>query len=246
VGKRIPPPDPTLHTVGCEDGGRRGGKQLSLLKTFGLRPDSQVLEIGCGVGRLAYELSDYLDSPGRYVGFDISKTAIDWLNEHYAPQLRNFSFDLVDVQNPRFRPDGSMHPQDAAFSYPDDSFDLVVAFEVFMHMDQDGVAAYLRESARVLRPRGRAVVTFMAIYDDENPGRHAGRDFVALGDGVYSRFPDREGWSLGYHDRVIRNMVAEAGLQVTETIEGDWHHPWEEPTLGPHHGCDLYVATPMD
>jgi SAM-dependent methyltransferase len=214
-----------------------------LLKLYGLQPDSSVLEIGCGVGRLAYQLSDQLDATGRYVGFDISKTAIDWLNEHYAPKLPNFAFDLFDVRNPRFHPDGSLQPQDASFPYSDDSFDLVVAFEVFMHMDAEGVAAYLRESARVLRPEGRAVVTFMAIYDDATPGRHAGRDFVALGNGVYSRFPDREGWSLGYHDRVIRSMVSEAGFVVEETIEGDWHHPWEDPTPGPHHGCDLYVLT---
>jgi len=157
--------------------------------------------------------------------------------------LSNFSFDLADVRNPRFHPDGTRHAADAPFPYPDDSFDLVVAFEVFMHMEREGIAAYLRESARVLRPGGRAVVTFMTIYDDDKPARHAGRDFVAVGDGVYSRFPDRDGWSLGYHDRVVRDMVTEAGFEVDESIEGDWHHPWEEPTPGPHHGCDLYALT---
>ena len=213
------------------------------MRMFGLQPDSHVLEIGCGVGRLAYELSDQLDPTGRYVGFDISKTAIDWLNEHYAPQLPNFSFDLVDVRNPRFHPDGTLHPADVPFPYPKRCFDLVVAFEVFMHMDQRGVEAYLHEIARVLRPGGRAVVTFMAIYDDAEPGRHAGRDFVRVGSGVYSRFPDREGWSLGYHDGLIRKMSHDAALEVDQNIEGDWHHPWVEPDPGPHHGCDLYVLT---
>jgi SAM-dependent methyltransferase len=243
VTKPVPPPDPTLHTVGKEDGGRRGPKQLALLELFGLRPSSHVLEIGCGVGRLAYELSDYLEPDARYVGFDISKTAIDWLNENYAPRLPNFTFDFVDIVNPRFHPEGSLQPGDAAFPYPDDAFDLVVAFEVFMHVEQDGVAAYLEQGARVLRPGGRAVMTFVAIYDDANPGRHAGRDFVRIREGVYSRFPDREGWSIGYHDDLIRQMVGQAGFEVVQSIEGDWHHPWEEPTPGPHHGCDLYVLT---
>jgi len=210
---------------------------------FGLQLDSHVLEIGCGVGRLAYQLSDQLGPSGRYVGFDISKTAIDWLNEHYAPRLANFSFDLVDVYNPRFHPDGTVHAGDAPFPYPDRSFDFVVAFEVFMHMDPRGVEAYLHETARVLRANGRAVVSFMAVYDDAKPGRHAGRDFVRVGSGVYSRFPDREGWSLGYHDELIRNMIYDAGLEVDQSIEGDWHHPWEERDPGPHHGCDLYVLS---
>jgi SAM-dependent methyltransferase len=241
VAKPVPSPDPTLHTVGREDGGQRGPKQLALLELFGLQPSSDVLEIGCGVGRLAYELSDYLDPDARYAGFDISKTAIDWLNENYAPRLANFSFGLADVLNPRFRPDGTVKASDAAFPYPDDAFDLVVAFEVFMHMEKDGVAAYLEESARVLRDGGRAVVTFMAIYDDAKPGRHAGRDFVRVGEGVYSRFPERKGWSLGFHDDLIRDMVQNAGFHVVQHIEGDWHHPYEERTPGPHHGCDLYV-----
>ena len=88
---------------------------------------------------------------------------------------------------------------------------------------------------------GRAVVTFMAIYDDANPGRNAGRDFVRVRDRVYSRFPEREGWSLGFHDDLIREMVGRAGFEVVQHIEGDWHHPWVEPAPGPHHGCDLYV-----
>ena len=240
----VPAPDVTLHTVGREDGGQRGTKQRELLEHFGLRPSSSVLEIGCGVGRLAYELSDFFDDEGRYTGFDISEVAIAWLNEHYAPVLPNFRFDFVDVANPRFNPAGEQLPDDVRFPYPDAGFDLVVAFEVFMHMERSGVGVYLAEIARVLRPFGRAVVTFMAVYDDANPGRHVGRDFVALGDGVYTRLPDRSGWSLGYHDALIRQMVEDAGLRVDDTIEGSWHHPLEPAGPGLQHGCDVYVVSP--
>lgn len=238
----IPAPDVSLHTVGKEDGGQRGPKQRALLEHFGLTPASNLLEIGCGVGRLAYELSDYFEPAGRYTGFDISEAAIDWLNEHYAPALPGFRFDHLDVANPRFNPTGRQEPGEVRFPYPDAGFDLVVAFEVFMHVDRLGVEVYLAEIARVLRPGARAVVTFMAVYDDARPGRYAGRDFVAVGDGVYTRLPDRSGWSLGYHDSLIRQMISEAGLQLDETIEGSWHRPLEPPTPGLQHGCDVYVV----
>lgn len=241
----LPAPDVSLHTVGREDGGHRGRKQRELLEHFGLRPASSVLEIGCGVGRLAYELADYFEEGGSYAGFDISEVAIEWLNDHYAPVLPNFRFDFIDVSNPRFNPGGREVGGQLRFPHPDAGFDLVCAFEVFMHMERDDVAGYLREVARVLRPGGRAVLTFMAVYDDAEPGRHFGRDFVPLGDGVYTRLPDRTGWSLGYHDDLIRQMVSDGGLRVDDTVEGSWHRPLEEPDDGPQHGCDVYVVSPI-
>jgi SAM-dependent methyltransferase len=245
VAASLPPPDPGLHTTGKEDGGQRGGKQRGLLEHFGLEPASDLLEVGCGIGRLAYELADFVVPPGSYTGFDISETAIDWLNQNYAPLLPNFTFDFLDVQNPRFHPDGAVTSTEASFPYPDDSFDMVCAFEVFMHMEPEGVCSYLNEVARVLRPSGRAVVTFMMILNPDRPGRHAGRAFVPVGDGVYSRFPERSGWSMGYLDRVIREMVSGAALSVDEAIEGTWHYPWGRPDPGVEHGCDLYVLSAL-
>jgi SAM-dependent methyltransferase len=241
----LPPPDPSLHTVGGEDGGQRGEKQVTLLTHFGLTPTTRLLEIGCGVGRLAYELADYLVDGGSYTGFDISETAIAWLNDHYAPRLPNFRFDHLDVHNPRFNPDGNHQPASERFPYADASFDFVCAFEVFMHMERAGVERYLGEIDRVLVPGGRAVVTFMAILDDAAPGGIGGRPFVAVGDGVYTRLPDRQGWSLGYHDRLIREMLGAAGLRLDDTVEGQWHHPFGRAAVegAPWHGCDVYVVS---
>jgi SAM-dependent methyltransferase len=112
----------------------RGENQLRLLRHWGLRPSSHVLEIGCGVGRLAYELASFLDADGRYTGFDVSPTAIDWCNEHYAARLPNFRFDLVEARNVRYNPQGGVNPASLRFPYADENFDVVCAFAVFMHM----------------------------------------------------------------------------------------------------------------
>ena len=53
----LPLPDPALHDVGLDDGGQRGAKQVRLLEHVGLAPSTDLLEIGCGLGRLAYELA---------------------------------------------------------------------------------------------------------------------------------------------------------------------------------------------
>lgn len=238
----LPKPDPALHDVGLDDGGQRGIKQVRLLEHFGLEPSTDLLEIGCGLGRLAYELAGYIQG-GSYTGFDISAEAIDWLNAEYAPLLPGFRFDLLDVASARYRPDGGHTAATVRFPYEDDSFDLVCAFEVFMHVDRAGVANYLSEVSRVLRQGGSALLTFMAIWDPNEVPTYAGRPFEPIGGGVHSRFPERPGVSMAYQDHLIRTMIRDAGLRITEAIEGRWHKPWDEPT-DPGHNCDVYVVAP--
>ena len=112
----LPLPDPALHDVGLDDGGQRGAKQVRLLEHVGLAPSTDLLEIGCGLGRLAYELATYFDG-GSYTGFDISAEAIDWLNAEYAPRLPGFRFDLLDVASARYRPDGEQPAASVRFPW---------------------------------------------------------------------------------------------------------------------------------
>jgi SAM-dependent methyltransferase len=238
----LPLPDPALHNVG-KDGvaGDRGAQQLGLLEHYGLTPSSDVIEVGCGLGRLAYELASYLDDDATYIGFDIAPAAIEWLQTSYAPRLPGFRFDLLRVHNERYQPDEDIGPERVRFPYPDGAADVACAFEVFMHVSPEGVRNYLAEMARVLRPGGVAVVTFMAIYPDEHEPRHAGRPFVQIADGVYTRFPDRTSTSMGYDVALVRSMLDDAGLEEVGSIAGRWHTPWVEPPPLSH-GCDLFAV----
>jgi SAM-dependent methyltransferase len=44
--------------------------------------DSAVLDIGCGIGRMAVPFTNYLTPKGRYEGFDIVKVGIDWCTKN--------------------------------------------------------------------------------------------------------------------------------------------------------------------
>src|SRR4051812_3500401 len=46
-----------------------------LIDVGGLKPDARVLDVGCGVGRMAIAMNRYL-STGTYDGFDIVKESI--------------------------------------------------------------------------------------------------------------------------------------------------------------------------
>src|SRR5438874_4060962 len=46
-----------------------------------LQPGDRVLDIGCGIGRMAIPLTKYLSKNGEYWGIDIVKHGIDWCQE---------------------------------------------------------------------------------------------------------------------------------------------------------------------
>jgi SAM-dependent methyltransferase len=228
------------NTQGLE--GRRKN-QLALLERYGLEPSSRLLEIGCGIGWLAYDLAAHLDDSGSYAGFDVSPEAIGWLNEHLAPRLANFRFDLVDIVNPRYRPKGPRTADEIVFPYADRQFDLLCAFGVFMHVEKHGIERYLQEIARVLEPGRPALLSFMALTPDDEQPRNGRRAYVSIEPGVYTNRPDREGWSLAYDDALIRTMIADAGLTLVAYEEGAWHGRRDAggQTVP---GADLYVVSP--
>lgn len=45
--------------------------------------DAVVMEVGCGVGRDAIELTKILSDKGRYIGFDIIKPSIEWCQKKH-------------------------------------------------------------------------------------------------------------------------------------------------------------------
>jgi len=248
----LPTPQEDLHdfrpgAVGSGLGRRQN--QLAMLERYGLEPSSRVLEIGCGVGWLAYNLAARLSDAGGYAGLDISEAVITWLNDNYASRRPNFRFDLLDVTNARYRPKGARKAERVRFPYDDDQFDIACAFNVFVYLTERGITNYLREVARVLHAGGVGLMTFRAIIDGDLGPREGERSYTLVRPGVYTRRPERDGWAMAYDDALIRSMIDRAGLD-TQTFEiGGWHTPPSAPGADPapdppRHGADLYVVTP--
>jgi SAM-dependent methyltransferase len=246
----LPPPEKYLHKTGKESKGEeapRGLRELRLLEHFGMQPSSHVLDVGCGHGRLAYECAWYLDDDATYTGLDISPKVIDWLNTNYAPRLTGFRFDFLDVYNEAYRPNGAVGPDKVQLPYDDAQFDVVCAFEVFMHVSLEGVRNYLHEMARVLCDGGLAVVTLVAAYPGE-PVTYDD-DYVEVGDGVYTARPGRVSSDMAFDIDVVRAALDDAGLDEAGSVKGRIHIPVARrpgrrgvklPPLW--HPCDVFAA----
>ena len=128
----------------------------------GLVPDARVLELGCGYGRAARPLTDFLSADGHYLGFDLDEAAIGWCTERYAA-YPNFAFQHADLANPLYRPSGTEQASEYLFPSDDGNVELVLAASVLTHLVTAELARYLRETARVLAPGGRALLALFLL-----------------------------------------------------------------------------------
>ncbi|MFQ5776715.1 MAG: class I SAM-dependent methyltransferase, partial [Terriglobia bacterium] len=69
------------------------------LRLCGLQPSEKVLEVGCGVGRMAVPLTRYLDSGGSYEGFDVAVDEVRWCQKNISTRYPRFHFHVSDVFN---------------------------------------------------------------------------------------------------------------------------------------------------
>ena len=131
----------------------------------GLQPHHSVLDVGCGMGRMARPLVGYLDAAGSYDGFDVNREGIGWCRRRYA-RHDNFRFQIADLYNRRYNPRGAHPASEYRFPYEDSSFELVIATSVLTHLLESEAEHYLEEMTRVLKPDGRALITFFLLNEE--------------------------------------------------------------------------------
>jgi ubiquinone/menaquinone biosynthesis C-methylase UbiE len=144
-----------------------------LVTVGGLQPYENVLDVGCGIGRLAVPLTKYLTAEGSYDGFDVVQHGIDWCRTRITPRYDNFRFEHFDAFHNLYNPTGKLKATDIRFPYPDKSFDFVFLFSIFTHMVPGDVDHNLGEIRRVLRDDGRC---FMTAFLLDEPSIQAVRD----------------------------------------------------------------------
>ena len=162
----------------------------SVLDGVVLDASAEVLEIGCGVGRLLVPLAHRVAVAH---GVDISPVMIGKSKE-YAADAPNVRTALTD----------------GTFSHlPDASLDFVFSFIVFQHIPERApIRRYVEEAARVLRPGG--VFRFQLDgrwwwkHAEEGPGTYQGvkfspKDVRALLEGTSFAVVDTWGADGHYH-----------------------------------------------
>ena len=226
----LTPPQELIDAIGSGDFhsvGREFCDYFILLA--GLKPHHHVLDIGCGVGRMALQLTRYLDSQAGYDGFDINPLVIAWCRENITAHFPNFRFVHTALFNSLYNRDSLREAESAPFPYEDESFDFVFATSVFTHLLPSDFAHYIRETARVLKPGGISFLTFFLLNQDTSDLLTAGKSNLTfdfeLSD--VARIHDEKipEYAVGYSEEHVRDLHAQSGLQIIEpAFHGGWVH----------------------
>lgn len=116
--------------------------ERELLIQNGLMPEDYVIDVGCGAGRLAMPLSQYLS--GKYLGIDV------------VPDFIKHASNITNRPNWRFEvTSGTTIPEKK------NQADMICFFSVFTHLLHEQSYQYLAEAKRVLKPNGKIIFSFI-------------------------------------------------------------------------------------
>jgi SAM-dependent methyltransferase len=217
AGRLVPPR--RLQFVGEGDFVSIGDEFLShLVALCGLRPEDRVLDVGCGIGRLARPLAGYLSIDGAYAGFDVNAAGIRWCTRRYG-HFPHFSFVHADVHNARYNPRGTGDPASYAFPFEDGSFDVAVLVSVLTHLTADVALHYLGQTRRVLAPGGRMLATAFVV----DPGApDPALAFGPASDGMAVVDPALPEEAVAFEEEWLLEALRAAGLDVVAIHPGTW------------------------
>ena len=192
-----------------------------------LKPHERMLDVGCGIGRKTYLLTQYLNSQGAYDGLDIVPAGIDFCTREITSRYPNFRFHLSDIFNTHYNPRGTKRAADYRFPFPDESFDFIALGSVFTHMRTTDVEHYLTEVRRVLKKDGRCLITWFLLNAESVRlinARKSTLSFVYPMDGIcWTANPTIPECALAYDERHVLRQYEQKRLRIKDAIHyGSW------------------------
>jgi len=130
----------------------------AILKPFAKENNClQILDLGCGTGRVAWELSGRGLTWENYIGIDLSELAIARFTERQVPGTIATVGEATDLSQ-----------------HPDGAFDVVFCVFILQDLDRTTGEAFLKSLPRILRDKGALV---LALTVDPESSRELGQDY---------------------------------------------------------------------
>jgi cyclopropane fatty-acyl-phospholipid synthase-like methyltransferase len=237
-------PDPRMFKIFGPSESRTQFKKIglisldNLMRYAALKKNERVLDIGCGIGRVALPLTRYLDETARYQGIDPVSDAVSWCQKNISKNYPNFDFLHVDWQNKMYNRQGTVDPASFKFPWENESFDLIYLFSVFTHVKPEALKNYLFEIKRMLARKGRVFMTMFIVDEDTErqiASQETHRPFFRAVDDYWTDNPEIHESAMAYRKHFVQNLLDEVGLVTNEDfVRGGWRQK------GP--GQDILVA----
>ena len=198
--------------------------------------EPNILDIGCGTGLVAIASEPFLQTGGHYLGIDVRRRDIDFCQSHYPKE--QYSFQHLDVHNRAYAPQQTENK--ARWDVRDHSQDMVMALSVWTHFNEEDAIFYFHEIDRVLKPGGKAIVTFFLLDDPSRPEsirkRKGGslyhnatqQDWIFDQPSSQSRQWFHTAWAaqpedaIGITPEALARMGQDSALRPIRTYPGNW------------------------
>jgi ubiquinone/menaquinone biosynthesis C-methylase UbiE len=123
-----------------------GGKETAewILEQLGKHINltgGEILDWGCGPGRVARHMPDILKNQSRFYGTDYNEKSIHWCKNN----IRNVNFNHNNL--------GTKLP------YEDEKFDAIYGISIFTHLSEEMHFTWFSELKRALKPEGILLIT---------------------------------------------------------------------------------------
>jgi SAM-dependent methyltransferase len=191
-----------------------------------LQPSDRVLDVGCGIGRMAIPLTNYLSPEGGYWGFDIVKKGVEWCQTHISSKFSNFHFQHSDVYNKNYNPNGKIQARNFQFPFNNDFFDFIFLTSVFTHMLPSDIENYISEISRVLKTNSKCLVTFFILNKESEKLIRQGNSSLDFRYGINDCLTINETnpeAAIAYKEDFITSLFNKYGLKISLPIYyGSW------------------------
>jgi SAM-dependent methyltransferase len=195
---------------------RIGEATVQWLISQGLAPTHRVLEVGCGIGRMALPLTRHLRNGGTYTGIDITTEKVAYCTRTVTHVAPHFRFVHADIYSKYYNPSGKLRAAEYRFPCADQTYDFVFLISVFTHMLPEDLEHYLAEIARVLVPGGRCISSFWLTDTamDAPYHRYSGGCDIAN--------PAAPEHGVFYREAFVRSCYERYGLTLQTLRYGSW------------------------
>jgi SAM-dependent methyltransferase len=213
-----------------------GESTVRWLINLGMARTHRVLEIGCGIGRMAMPLTRHIRAggPGHYWGVDITPEKIAYCKRTVTHVAPHFRFVHADVFNKYYNPRGSLRAAEYRFPFKRASFDFIFLTSVFTHMLPEDMEHYLAEIARLLVPGGKCVASFWITTEPLGEPYHRYSDVSWIFD------PAEPEYGVYYMEPYVRACYARNGLDIDTLRYGTWMGRGDRHASSPQ---DVIIAT---
>lgn len=239
----LPVPPSEENFVGDGDFLAIGSEFLGyFVELGGLNEHERVLDIGCGIGRMAVPLTQYLDPDrGRYTGIDPASPGIQWCTRQIGSIYPNFRFMHLDIANDLYNPDGYIKGTEIKLPFANGSFDYAIMTSVVTHLPPTEIEPYFHEVSRLLDKGGRLFLSAFIMNTDTQPGSEKLTPRIR-----FQRAGAGPAWygnaqaplaAVAFDDGFLDRALNAAGFEIALKKLGHWRGQ-----TGSQHYQDMFVA----